>query len=457
MVPWSLRYRRLLCVIFLLLGISLEAISATTGPGVQAELPAGLIRNYLSPGSGQEEMTWQGQRSGFVIELLSRGRFSGVPDFQLPASPLYLIAQSQKRPIQGTPMINGSSYVSQLYEFWLVSNQAGQLTIPAFPVRFTVVTPDGQGDLKVELLTEPLQLSFQSIPDEAAAARFSSRQFSMTETWTGASEEVKVGDSLTRTITMKSIDLPSIFLPQLTFSPPPSVALYQATPELVDSNERGESSGSRRESLSYVFEQEGEIAFQAIRLSWWNVAKRKLETEILQPRKIKVAANPLFESEKGGSGPHFSRSSILFVLSGIVCLVAVGCWWLLKGSFVRRWRTMIDEYKHSEPVVFRSLCRALSQNKVSLSYSLLLRWYALADGKVVRETMDPVGRQLLEEVARLDRSLFGKESGQSSNNREKWRGQKLRLALKNYRRLLLKRAILPGGNGYLSLKGLWSG
>ncbi|MFA0349873.1 hypothetical protein AB4486_23570, partial [Vibrio sp. 10N.222.55.C6] len=78
--------------------------------------------------------------------------------------------------------------------------------------------------------------------------------------WQRSSENLKVGDAITRTVTIKAKDSLSVLLPDVLNNE--STQQYQAYPQpnrLDDTQDRGNYRSSRIEETVYVIQQGGEF------------------------------------------------------------------------------------------------------------------------------------------------------------------------------------------------------
>lgn len=114
----------------------------------------------------------------------------------------------------------------------------------------------------------------------------------MTEKWDGM-ENIKVGDTITRKVKIKARGAFAKQLPSVNDSMQvENLKSYANKPTFDDSySEHGNTIiGVREEEYSLVPQQSGNFTLPEIKVQWWNLNTKKLETSILPAKSIKVAA-----------------------------------------------------------------------------------------------------------------------------------------------------------------------
>ena len=101
--------------------------------------------------------------------------------------------------------------------------------------------------------------------------------------WQRSSEELKVGDAITRTVTIKAKDSLSVLLPNVLTNE--AMLQYQAYPQpnrLDDTQERGDYRSSRIEETVYVIQQGGEFTLPEFSFQWWDSKNQRLESAVVE-------------------------------------------------------------------------------------------------------------------------------------------------------------------------------
>lgn len=231
----------------------------------------------------------------------------------------------------------------QRWEITLYPQASGRYVIPPIAVNIQVSAPNGE-NVSGTLYTEPIEFDAK-LPSGLLGSDsvwFSASDVDTNQEWTLSNEDLKVGDAITRTITIKAQDSLSVLLPNLLTNE--SNESYQAYPQphrLDDTQTRGDYQSSRIEESVYVIQQGGEFSLPELKFQWWNSEKGELESVVLEGKTYK--ARHTFKSfTKAYSAWFFA------VITGLLALVIA---WVAVRRFYRNRPTPAW-------VVFRRLLKA---------------------------------------------------------------------------------------------------
>ncbi|MGI9251241.1 MAG: BatD family protein [Pseudohongiellaceae bacterium] len=101
---------------------------------------------------------------------------------------------------------------------------------------------------------------------------------------------LKVGDSLLRSITMTGHGLDGAMLPPFSPDTIDGMNLYPNPPEIERTFSGGTVVGTRIESTTLVPTSDGEIIIPELSIAWWNIATDQMETAIIPAMPITVGA-----------------------------------------------------------------------------------------------------------------------------------------------------------------------
>ncbi|KTC25895.1 protein BatD [Pseudomonas marginalis ICMP 9505] len=118
------------------------------------------------------------------------------------------------------------------------------------------------------------------------------RSLSLTESWNPTPEHVQVGDSLTRSLTVKAEGLSSAQLPALPSSDINGLRRYPDQPVLGNQNSDRGLVSSREDREALVPTRAGAVELPAVEVVWWNTHEDHLERTSLPARTLQVATNP---------------------------------------------------------------------------------------------------------------------------------------------------------------------
>ncbi|NVN81006.1 MULTISPECIES: BatD family protein [unclassified Vibrio] len=178
-----------------------------------------------------------------------------------------------------TERVGGTTWSRQRWEVTLYPMTSGEFVIPAVPVRIQVSAPDGS-NVGGTLYTQPIKFE-ASLPSGLLSDEspwFSATDVDVEQQWQRSNENLKVGDAVTRTVTIKAKDSLSVLLPDVLSNE--STQQYQAYPQpnrLDDTQERGDYRSSRLEETVYVIQQGGEFTLPDFSFQWWDSKNQRLE------------------------------------------------------------------------------------------------------------------------------------------------------------------------------------
>ncbi|MBE8566660.1 BatD family protein [Vibrio sp. OPT20] len=228
-----------------------------------------------------------------------------------------------------TERVNGTTWSRQRWEVTLYPMTSGEFVIPTVPVRVQVSAPDGS-NVGGTLYTQPIKFE-ASLPSgllDNESPWFSATEVDTEQQWQRSSENLKVGDAITRTVTIKAKDSLSVLLPDVLNNESPQQ--YQAYPQpnrLDDTQDRGNYRSSRIEETVYVIQQGGEFTLPEFSFQWWDSKNQRLETVVIKGN--------VFEAK------HTVQSFIkaymsVFISVGLALLFSVACFVSVKRYYANR-------------------------------------------------------------------------------------------------------------------------
>ncbi|WP_117234012.1 BatD family protein [Vibrio maerlii] len=214
-----------------------------------------------------------------------------------------------------TERVDGVTWSRQRWEVTLYPQASGEFGIPPIAVGLNVSGPDGkkvQGTLYTEALKFKTQLPSGLLTNDGNW--FSATDVKVEQSWSASNESLRVGDAITRTISITASDSLSVLLPDLLRSSQNQfVTAYPQPDKLTDTQERGNYRSSRVEESVYVIQQGGEIRFPEYKVEWWNPKAEKVESYIVEGQSYKA-------SHTLGSFVSAYTSQLIIA---VVCIVAL--------------------------------------------------------------------------------------------------------------------------------------
>ena len=335
-------------------------------------------------------------------------------------------------------LINGVRHGVIEVRYGIYPQHSGELQIPALTFSATQVdnqpgntsTPSAPKPGKMVHVTSteiPLQVKPKPEDYPATAAWLPARSLSLSETWNPEPDHSKVGDSLTRTLTLKAEGLSSAQLPPLPATDVNGLRRYPDLPQLSNQVTDNGLIGSREEREALVPTRVGQVELPAVELVWWNTHEDRLERSYLPARTLQVAANTSLAADTlAGTGPVVdSDDSTLWLwqlstlLLACTTLIGFGLWWRA------RWQPAILRAAQTGPsprTLLDDIKRASLAN----------------DPQATRQALDAWARQqpetLAEMAARfvlLSDALDGLNGALYSETGQYWQGEELWKAIRS--------------------------
>ncbi len=339
-----------------------------------------------------------GQRVLYRLDVLGQDGWASLP--QLPPIELSgaLVYSPRSQSVRLSETIEGESYSGQRYEMWIYPQRAGRIEIPSVVVNASIRTFGVNSEANTK------QLQTKSIEFEVGMPRgvtdgtnlVCTTQFNARQSWHPEQLAAQVGDGIERVVTRTIVDVPGMVLTPLRRTELPGIRVYPKQPSIDDSINRGELTGRRTESVTYVFEQPGETELPELVFTWWDIDSKQLREERLPGLTLSVTPNP--NTAQAATDVVTTESESRTTVPGILVVVAVVA--LLCGLCVRhrrsilaKWRQWLASYRASEWSKFRRFVRAASANDPRATLRMLMRWLDYIE----------TGEQPAQLVAFLDR------------------------------------------------------
>lgn len=200
-------------------------------------------------------------------------------------------------------------------KYVIFPQQSGHMTIAPFEFRGRI-SPGRRSfglDIFGQSIGRPVALRSESVtlpvrepPASFAGPWLPARRLTLEETWPGP-DEIRPGDPITRTLTVKAWGLTAAQLPELDAPLSGEVRSYPEQPKLDDT--RGERGivGERIESTAIIPTQPGTVTLPEVRLAWWNIDAQRPELAVIPARVFEVTAAAGAAEEAESIAPQPSR------------------------------------------------------------------------------------------------------------------------------------------------------
>ncbi len=300
-----MRFKLILALGLLLIDFSWNAFGQTSLPWVRSEQTKGpgkeevlesqlpLVRTHIE---GSSEV-WVGQAVPLNIEVIVPSWFSGAPRFPELEVP-NAVTLSPEAAVNFVVQSAGKTFSAQSRRYLIFPQGKGKYTVPSAKVVVTYAMPDGKSSAPT-YLASPSLIFEARMPAGAEGAKYflTTKNFHISQSLDRKLEDLKVGDSIIRTIYMTAEDTLGMTLPVLSFEAPEGIRLYAGVPKISEKTERGIIEAIRIETATYLLEKEGRYKLPEIVILWWDPQKKKMNKARLSDIEFKVERNPGYNAE----------------------------------------------------------------------------------------------------------------------------------------------------------------
>ena len=340
--------------------------------------PAQAIDAQVRAALELEGDAWIGQQVILKIELMSNGLSFSSQRIHLPDVPGALVLEDTVSTVKLSEQIDGETWQVLSYRYPLFAQRPGRIELAPVNVAFAVSAGFGSEAEHFELQTEPLALEVRTPPGVTDPAQLvTTTDFSLKVTVTPDPVALKVGDALTRMVTRTADAVSGMAFAPLPLANIAGVAVYPKTPEVDDRSNRGELTGTRVESVSYVLQQAGHVSIPGVVLQWWDPVAERLNTEKIPPLDLDVAVNPDLV-------PHIDPLQRITRLvsehpwalpAGILAAAAIA-WAMFRWlpSAIRRLQRWRRSRRSRESARFKALLQACRSNDPARVYNAYQAW-----------------------------------------------------------------------------------
>lgn len=290
----------------------------------------------------------------------------------------------------------------------------------------------------VSVVGDDIALTIKAIPAQVGGAWLPSELLALHQEWQPEPSQFKVGEPITRTITLTVAGLSEEQLPEITMAVPQGLKVYpdQAVLHTGLNNERLVS--QKVINFAIVASKAGEFILPEITIPWWNTVTNKAQVTKIAAQKVTILPNadittvtaqapPTVNLEKSTATPivetvviqQNKRLQWFFLTLWLVTLLA---WYIsAKRPFMRR--KMPDENNTKVNNGHLAILAACKQNNGEAALVALLPWarsrssaHSKSDSLTTLDAIpayfnDPA---LSDAIIELQQSYYGKNPSQWS-------------------------------------------
>ena len=239
------------------------------------------------------------------------------------------------------------------------------MQIPPIDVRFTTSAGFGSEERAFEFKTDPLELTV-SLPPGAKPGELivTTTSFELEHDWQPATGAANIGDAVTLTVNRRAGDISAMLLPPLPVFQADGLAAYPQAPDVNDKTDRGDLTGERIDSITWVVEQAGEYEIPGIRFQWWDPDRRELKQQIIPGLSLDI---PPVAADDGGDCNEFLLASEVVDSGdhGLRLRLSAGC---ISGV------NLTIKSRKMRRTTFTRLANACKNNQAGQAYTAIHAW-----------------------------------------------------------------------------------
>jgi hypothetical protein len=354
--------------------------------------------------------------------------------------------------------IAGRPWLVHEIRYAIFPEQSGTIEIPVqtFSARESQARRSlfdmGNSGRQVKRSTEALRLSVLPRPAQFPAPTWlPARKLEIAESWSTPPEQLRVGESATRRITITGEGLQGAQLPPVQFPATTGLKYYPDQPAINDSEVASGLVGTRVDSAALVPTRQGSWEIPQVRIPWWDTQAGRVRYAVLPARTVLVAAAlddaaPLNIPVPSLAAPSFDSTPIAVAADSrqgdgfpwmiVAAISSIG--WILTLAYLFLRRPVVavkisQELENpGEAAAFKQLLAACATGNTRQARQRLIQWAAaLIPGQNLHsldqlETRfaDP---QLNSELKKINDSLYSPQG-------EAWDGAPLAMLAKRLRK-----------------------
>ena len=197
-----------------------------------------------------------------------------LPDLKLPGA---LVMPSDGHAEHLNQTFDGKSFNGMRYTYLITPNLAQAFDIPPLTVR---VTP-GQATTELSAQSQPLHFTATQPPGfQPGEPVLVAQKLRFSQKIVNSSSPLKVGDSLTREVTLQADGALAMSLPTPSLGDVSGLSRYPKSPQISNLDDgRGHFTGGQRiDSVTYRIDTQGQHSLPAIELKWWDASSQQTRT-----------------------------------------------------------------------------------------------------------------------------------------------------------------------------------
>lgn len=320
---------------------------------IQASAQSTIVRTATDP----EESATVGQRVVLQVDVLGLDTWARLPSLPSVSIPDAIVFTPPNQSVRLTETIGGNNYTGQRYEWWIYPQHPGPMKVSAFPLSIENKTFGGSSETEaINQTTEAVELKVLAIDGTQTHEHvLVTQSLTATQTWSGNTEGLLVGDGITRTISRTVQDAPSLLLTPIRFPSPDGVRVYLKEPQSENTISRGDLTGRRTDEVTYVFENAGTFTIPPITFTWFDAKSNTRQSQKLEGMELTISPeqpDPTAQATPATDSVPRRWFAISASLAGLLLLGIAAV--VLRDRLSSWFRQYVVRISRSEAVVFRN-------------------------------------------------------------------------------------------------------
>lgn len=305
-------------------------------------------------------------------------------------------------------IVNGKRYRIIERTYAITPEQSGEFTIetPMFSGDIMVQSQRRSGFLSfgetkpVNVIGDKLALKVRPIPSsypvDANNSWLPSELLTLHQEWQPEPSEFKVGEPITRTITLTAAGLGKAQLPKIVMDAPAGLKIYPDQAELHSNLTKARLISQKRQNFALVASRAGDYVLPQMTIAWWNTVTNKYQQAILPAQTITVKANPNAPQASAIANPPASIGNdtpttiennsavtappIIIEKYGYLQWLFLALWlltsfaWMFHIFYLKRSSKATKKPEKTINNHYLALMAACKQNNAELALNLILPW-----------------------------------------------------------------------------------
>jgi hypothetical protein len=191
--------------------------------------------------------------------------------------------------------LDGNLYGIIERRYLVYADEPGTLIIPQLSLLAQEASIRFSGSTRsLRRSSEPLSIEVKDKPaGNTGKDWIPARQLTLTDSWQEQQPQFKVGEPVTRTLTLSAAGIPANRLPELELPIPSGWKAYPDQPSRNDVKDDNGITGTLRQKIALVPTNSGEATLPGLDLDWYDTTSSSWRTAQLPPLTVEVAPNPV--------------------------------------------------------------------------------------------------------------------------------------------------------------------